>query len=952
MNKIHRIVWNHARQTYVVASEHAATRGKPSSTVKRVASALAGALIAQAAYAAPAPDALPTGGQVVSGSATIAQTGANMTINQASDKAILNWNRFNIGSGASVNFQQPSASAVALNRVVGADPSAIYGSLTANGQVYLVNPNGVLFGQGARVNVGGLVASTLAIRNEDFLAGSNRFTRDGATAGVTNQGELLGQYVALLAPEVRNEGVISATMGTAALAAGEAVTLGITGNQLIDVQVDRATIATLVENKHLVQAQGGTVVMSAQSANGLLGQVVNSGTIEAQGLANDGGVVRLLASSTVDHSGSINTDAGANGKGGSVILMGDLTNPGSQTNVSGSISAKGGSASGDGGFIETSGTHLKIADTAKIDTSAANGKNGQWLLDPVDFTIAQAGGDITGAALTTALQSSSVTIQTGASATCTGVAGCLAGTVGNGDILVQDSIGVINWTSANTLTLSAYRNIDVTNINANIDASAGAGNIVLNADNTGIGTGTVVWDSVNGPNRVANGSGTVSIYYNPTSYAAPTDFVADLNNNVGGLVSKGTGAVNQYMRAYINNASATAQNRVYDGTTTATLNTPFTLLTTAAGAPTATLNAGTATFADKNAGTGKAVTFAGYTVSGSVAIGATGRVANYALFAQPTGQTANISKAAITLTAATNTKTYDGTTAAAATPTVTAGALASGDSFTTRSETYASKNAGTGLTLTPSVVINDGNNGNNYQLTLVNDTTGVINKAPLTVKANDATQTTGAPAYTGGNGVTYTGFVNGETAAVLAGALTYGGTAQGAKDAGTYTITPGGLASTNYAIQNTSGSLTITAQGIVWDTAKVLIAMVTAMGGGAAGGTVSGDLAAAFMRASTGEANDEKAASEYGNSQKAWHGLLHKLLTDDAYAAEQVAELNRKQGSQLTVATTRIDVLTQLNYAIKKVCGTCGVELTVDNVKAFFSVATWLSAGGKNLKSQ
>jgi len=455
MNKVHRLIWSVVRNAWIVAPENANSRGKPASSPKRLAATLVTALIAQTAYAAPpAPNALPTGGQVVAGQAAISQVGSAMTIQQGSDKAILNWNSFSIGSGASVNFRQPSASAVALNRVVGSDPSSIYGSLTANGQVFLVNPNGVLFGQGARVDVGGLVASTLNIRNEDFLAGNNRFTRDGSTAGVTNQGELLGKYVALLAPEVRNEGVIAATMGNAALAAGEAVTLGLTGNSLIDVQVEQASINTLVENKHLVKAEAGTVILSAQSAHTLLGQVVNSGAIEAQGLVNDGGTVRLLASSAIDHSGSINADAGTNGNGGSVILMGDLANPASRTTVSGSISAKGGSQAGDGGFIETSGTHLSIADSASINTSAANGKNGTWLLDPVDFTIAASGGDLTGAALTAALANNSVTISTTAPL-CTGVAGCGAGTGANGDIFVNDSV---SW-SANALTLSADRHI-------------------------------------------------------------------------------------------------------------------------------------------------------------------------------------------------------------------------------------------------------------------------------------------------------------------------------------------------------------------------------------------------------------------------------------------------------------------------------------------------------------
>lgn len=470
MNKVHRLIWSAVRNAWIVAPENANSRGKPASSPKCLAATLVTALIAQAAYAAPpAPNALPTGGQVVAGQAAISQAGSAMTIQQGSDKAILNWNSFSIGSGASVNFQQPNASSVALNRVTGADPSAIYGSLTANGQVFLVNPNGVLFGAGARVDVGGLVASTLNIRNEDFLAGNHRFTRDGATAGVTNQGELLGKYVALLAPEVRNEGVIAASMGTAALAAGEAVTLGLTGNSLIDVQVEQAQIDTLVENKHLVKADGGNVVLSAQSAHTLLGQLVNSGAIEAQGISTDGGTIKFLASSNIDHSGSINADAGQNGKGGSVILMGDLTNPNSQTTVSGSISAKGGSQAGDGGFIETSGSHLSIADSAGIDTGAANGKSGTWLLDPVAITVANSGGTVSVTTLQNALASGNVILDTFDANSCVGVS-CTTATGPGESITIVDNV---TWNSLFSLQLASEGTININAVVHNTNTTSG-----------------------------------------------------------------------------------------------------------------------------------------------------------------------------------------------------------------------------------------------------------------------------------------------------------------------------------------------------------------------------------------------------------------------------------------------------------------------------------------------
>lgn len=476
------------------AARPLAERALPSTARCRLTLALATAFAAQFALAAPpTPTALPTGGQVVAGAASIQQAGAAMTIRQASEQAILNWQTFNIGASASVNFIQPGASSVALNRVLGSDPSAIYGSLTANGQVFLVNPSGVLFGPGARVDVGGLVASTLAIRDADFLARNYRFTRDGANGSVVNQGEIIGQYAALLAPEVRNEGVIAARMGSVALAAGDGVTLGISGRSLVDVQVDRASIDTLVENRQLVRAEEGTVILSAQSAHTLLGRVVNSGAVEANGISTDGGTIRLLASSTVDHSGSIAADGAANASGGSAILLADLANPASRTTVAGSISARGGSASGNGGFIETSGSRLSVADSARIDASAPNGRSGLWLLDPEDFTIALAGGDITGVALGTALASNDVTIQTGTGAN---TATDFFGTAGvNGDIFVNASV---TWASTKKLTMKAFRNIYV---NSEINVN-GTGTVLLNYD-TGNGGGDYL---VRAPINLAAGS--------------------------------------------------------------------------------------------------------------------------------------------------------------------------------------------------------------------------------------------------------------------------------------------------------------------------------------------------------------------------------------------------------------------------------------------------------------
>jgi filamentous hemagglutinin family protein len=237
MNKSFHSIWNASKQTYVAAAETVSAKGKPSSGAKVVSAiaAILGGLLAQSAYAqtAPPPNTLPTGGQVGAGKASIGHTGANMVIQQSTDRAAINWQSFNVGKDAKVQFVQPSASSVTLNRVLGNDPSQIFGQITANGQVILSNPSGVFFGKDARVDVGGLIATTHGIGNADFMAGKNRFERNDSTASVVNEGELkatLGGYIALLAPEVRNQGAVIAHMGTVAMAAGEAFDLKFDSN--------------------------------------------------------------------------------------------------------------------------------------------------------------------------------------------------------------------------------------------------------------------------------------------------------------------------------------------------------------------------------------------------------------------------------------------------------------------------------------------------------------------------------------------------------------------------------------------------------------------------------------------------------------------------------------------------------------------------------------------------
>ncbi len=223
---------------------------------------------------------------------------------------MINWQSFNILQGQTVQFVQPNSSSVALNRIVGSDSSSIFGTLSANGQVFLVNPNGILFAPGASVNVGGLVASTLNISDRDFMAGNYRFSGT-SNAAVDNQGSISadGGYVALLGANVSNQGVIQANMGTIVLAAGDEVTLDVAGDGLLSVTVDKGAVNALIENGGLIRANGGKVFLTACVAGNLLLTVVNNtGVIEAQTLNNASGVIQLLAdmqSGTVNVGGTL-----------------------------------------------------------------------------------------------------------------------------------------------------------------------------------------------------------------------------------------------------------------------------------------------------------------------------------------------------------------------------------------------------------------------------------------------------------------------------------------------------------------------------------------------------------------------------------------------------------------------------------------------------------------------
>lgn len=337
------------------------------------------ALVAQplAGGVAFAGDALPTGGQVVSGSVSIGASGPAMTVTQGSDKAIVNWNGFSVGQGNSVNFIQPNSASAILNRVTGSTTSTIAGSITGNGQVYLINPNGIAITSTGSVAVsGGFVASTLDMSNEDFLKGQYNFTGNGSSGSVTNEGVITlgrGGYAALIGGTVKNDGLIAVPLGKVGLGSGEQATLDLSGDGFLQVAIPTKTGAegngALVENSGTISADGGTVVMKAATARNAARHAVNlSGSVEADSISGSDGEI-VIGGGEGGHvtvSGKLSAKS-STGKGGKVTISGkSIALKGATVDASG---AKGGGTVKIGGDYQGKGTTQR-AETTSIDAQS------------------------------------------------------------------------------------------------------------------------------------------------------------------------------------------------------------------------------------------------------------------------------------------------------------------------------------------------------------------------------------------------------------------------------------------------------------------------------------------------------------------------------------------------------------------------------------------------------
>ena len=435
-----------------------------------------------------AASSLPSGGAFTAGNGKITSAGNTMTINQSSLRGIIDWNTFSIGTDATVNFR--NGAGATLNFVNGGAATAILGRLLASGNIYLINPQGVLIGHGAAVHTGGdFLVSTLNVSNSAFLSGGALLFSGASPATVVNLGSLnsSGGSIFLIGRSVQNSGSITAANGTTGLAAGNDVLITDSSNN----------------QKVAVEAPGG--------------DVTNFGFISAAQveLKSNGGNIYALAGNS---GGQINATGTAT-QNGHVWLIAANGN----ANVASSITAS--NADGTGGDIETSGAHVTTAG-AKITT----GKGGNWLLDPDDLLI---NSTLAGTIESSLNGGTNVTEQTG------------NGNSGNGDITVASNIA---WTTGADLTLSAYRNIGVSN--GVTISNTGAGNLTLRADNTSNGTGNIIFTGT-GKIDFSNSTGNVALLYNPPGgYATPNVYTSNVLTN-SSWVAPADGSVTSQLTAYM-----------------------------------------------------------------------------------------------------------------------------------------------------------------------------------------------------------------------------------------------------------------------------------------------------------------------------------------------------------------------------------------------------------------
>lgn len=485
--------------------------------------------------------ALPSGARVVDGRVTISSpAGSRLNIRQGSAAAIVDWQHFSIGSGETVHIDQPTAQSALLNRVVSGDPSSLLGQLQANGKVFLINPNGVVVGRHARIDVGSFLATTSQISNRAFLVGGKLAFAGASKAGIVNLGLIRAESgnVILVGRRVKNAGTVDAPRGTAALVAATAFVYEPANDSVITIAAGKVSHAggTGVSNSGLIKAANAQ--LSAVGHNVYALAVNQTGVIRATGVKRaDGRILLTTDGGAIDVSGSLSAHR-ADGSGGQVFVGGgdhgrnaaiadaastrvsasaviDVAansakgNGGhvvvwsnGQTDFAGRIDGQGGAKGGNGGYAEVSGKR-RLNFNGTVDLTAAMGRTGELLLDP-DYAVIstatdnQANGVFNNSVLAASLASANVIIDTS--------------TYGNGTSTSQYGTIHVNapvtWTSANTLTLQSGNDI---NVDANLTGGTGSGIVFsLGVGAAGVNTTGILTVS----SKATVSTGTVTIEQN------------------------------------------------------------------------------------------------------------------------------------------------------------------------------------------------------------------------------------------------------------------------------------------------------------------------------------------------------------------------------------------------------------------------------------------------------
>ena len=805
MNQAYKLVWNTTLQAWTVASELARGNKKSSGKMLQLAVLLAGGLAAGMASAAPAANALPTGESVASGTATFDRTVSNqLTVNQSSTKAIINWNSFDVGSSGKVVFDQPDTSSIALNRVTSASPTEIFGQVTANGQLFIVNPNGVTFGAGSQISASTLLASVLDISDSDFAADNFVFTRGTATGAINNAGTIEAQNILFLSPNINNSGSLTAVDGNVTLVNVDEI------DATTQAMNQYSSIAGVIKNSGTIQATNlssgnGQILLFGDSSQAE-SRIELSGNIEGETSSIYGqnvvvaAALDLAGNNTLAAQNAIqfNADVEVGGTGELALYSanGYSLNNVAKVNLLGSNASF--SVNGDAFTVITDATQLqdmrndlsgKYVLATDIDaTDSENWDNGRGFAPvgnnsnkfsgileglghqvnkltvnrPTTDNVGLFGATETGLIQNIGLTSLNVLGRSNVggiagnnssainNAYVTGVvAGVnnVGGVAGINDSIINNAYATTSVTGSGTVTGGLAGALGSNGVINNAYASGAvagdtAGGLVGESAciiNNSYASGAVSGSNAGGLVASVTDGSVISSYWNTdtTGQASSADGTGlstaqmqDANSFSGWDIDNqgGTGTVwriyqgqtSPLLRSFLKPLSVDIQTlsntRSYDGTTTSGLS--YMLSN-----PLADLSKVHDNFSARNVGT--------YSYGDGLSSVQNG----YDLSISNDG-TLTINKASLVISSSDVSKTYDASTTAAGSAVLSSGSLFGSDSISGGTFAFDDKNAGTGKHVSVSgVSVNDGNNGNNYDVSYVDNTSSTINKRLLTISA-------------------------------------------------------------------------------------------------------------------------------------------------------------------------------------------------------------------------